>query len=72
MAEQAESEKIYQQRLKQETLKTFIDVPEKIEKITVTKSTESSISFEWTPPEQNNSEITLYKIYLKQGSELTL
>jgi hypothetical protein len=43
MDEQAESEKIYQTRMKEETLKTFVDVPEKIESITVTKSTENGV-----------------------------
>ena len=63
---------MYQKRIKEETLKTFIDVPEKIENITVTKSTEKGVKIKWNPPESNNSKITSYKIYLKDCGKFTL
>jgi hypothetical protein len=72
MAEQAESEQIYQKRIKEETLKTFIDVPERIETIIVTKCTENAVKIKWNPPESNNSKITSYKIYLKDGGKFSL
>ena len=55
--------------MKKETLKSFIDVPEKIEEVKVTKSDEKSVSIEWVAPESNNAKITLYKIYIKKGEE---
>jgi hypothetical protein len=54
--------------MKQETLKTFIDVPEKITQIQVVESAEK-VRILWKEPENNNSKTKEYRIYLKQGND---
>jgi hypothetical protein len=55
--------------MKNETLKTFIDVPEKIESVMILNSTENSVKISWSSPENNNSKITKYNVYLKKGED---
>jgi len=50
--------------MKTETLKSFVDVPDPISEVFLCKSFNDSVHISWDPPEDNNSEIVKYNIYL--------
>ena len=62
-AEQKQLEE-YNEKLENETLKTFKDTPDEITQVYVNKSFSDAVDISWDPPEDNNSGITKYKIYL--------
>ena len=50
--------------MKTETLKSFTDCPDPIPEVFVCKSLSDSVDISWDPPEDNNSPIIKYHIYL--------
>src|SRR3569833_2787424 len=53
-------------KLKEESLKTFIDRPDEVKDVWVDYCDDHSIDIMWKEPECNNSPITRYHIYLSQ------
>lgn len=56
--------KQFHENLEQESLKTFTDVPEEIREVFTIEATGSSLKLSWDKPDENNSQITEYNIYL--------
>ena len=56
--------KEYHQHLENDTLQTFNDVPDEVTNIYVCNCSSDWVSFEWDPPEDNNSKILGYRIYI--------
>lgn len=65
LVKMAEAEKIqqYQEKLQQESLGTFTDVPDPVAQIRVIESFGDSVVIEWDPPCGNNQEIISYHIF---------
>jgi hypothetical protein len=58
----------YEDRLKNENLKTFKDAPDEISEIYVIKSSCEYVEISWDAPEDNNSKIKTYHVYLSSVS----
>jgi hypothetical protein len=54
----------YEDKINKETLKSFKDTPDDIKEVYVCKASNTSIEISWDAPEDNNSKITGYNIYL--------
>jgi hypothetical protein len=54
----------YEDRLNTETLKTFKDAPDEIKAVFVVKSADDFVELSWDAPDDNNSKIVEYTIYL--------
>jgi hypothetical protein len=54
----------YRTKIKENTLQTFTDKPDPVNRITLVNSTPFSLAFEWQEPASNNSEITGYTVLL--------
>ena len=63
---EADSKRIreYNERLENESLKTFKDAPDEINQVFVCKSSDTYVEISWDAPEDNNSKINTYHIYL--------
>lgn len=62
--ENAKKIKEYQDRLKKETLQTFKDVPDEINRIYLNRLGVTWCEISWDAPESNNSTISHYNIFL--------
>ena len=49
-----------------ETLKSFIDVPDEVKRISVVKVAHGTVLVDWSAPENNGSEITEYRIHISK------
>lgn len=66
--QEAKLQKEVDELLEKEDLKTFKDVPDEIKQVFAYKSEPKCISASWDPPEDNNSKITEYTLYLSNFS----
>ena len=65
-AKEADAKRIneYNERLENESLKTFKDAPDEITTVFVIKSTCDFAELSWDAPDDNNSKIKTYHVYL--------
>lgn len=54
----------YNEKLEKENLKTFKDAPDEVHMVYVVKSTCEFAELSWDPPEDNNSKIKTYHVYM--------